>query len=686
MGGLLIFKSNAQLMDEEQEAQQQQVEMRRQQFTSNVASHVKSAWEAARQAKTAITQRMLRSLRQRSGEYDPDKLAAIQKQGGGPLIYMMLTDEKCAAAEAWLEDILLTPGEKPWSIKPTAIPELSAQKQGEILQRLEMEVLSVMQAGQAITREQIQARAREMKDDFERSVLREAQRMADGMETRIEDMFQEGGFYTALREALQDIVTYPAGIIKGPVLRRRKTLSWERTPDGVTPVVVDTLRPEWYCVSPNDIYPSPSSRGINDGDLTELVRLTRGELYNLIGVDGYDEKAIRKILDDDGSGVSDWLWDSDSERATLEDRPQEWNDPKRKIVALNYWGMIRGQLLLDWGIDPEEIGDPDAQYQCEVWQIGPWTIKVQVNDHPLEKRPYYKASFRNKPGSFWGFGVPDIMRDSQDMCNATARSLAVNMAISSGPQVAADVDQIDATVNVQNVFPWKVWTFNGNKSSKGGAPLNFFQPSSNIDDLLKVYDKFSIEADAKTGIPKYIYGSGQTSGVLNTASGFSMMVNNATKGIKRVVSNIDNGMTKHAVTEAWLFVMLYDADASIKGDVDIVALGSNAMAVKETQQMRRNEFLQSTSNPVDLQIMGVTGRAELLRESLKSLDFATETIVPTKEEMERRQQQAALQAQQAQAAPGQPAAGQAPAQQGAPLLPDGSPAGGGQANLMRNGG
>ncbi|WP_428558540.1 MAG: hypothetical protein ACP59X_12025 [Solidesulfovibrio sp. DCME] len=212
--------------------------------------------------------------------------------------------------------------------------------------------------------------------------------------------------------------------------------------------------------------------------------------------------------------------------------------------------------------------------------------------------------------------------------------------------------------------------------------MSFYQASSNIEQLMKAYDKFSMEADTKTGIPKYIYGSGQTSGVLNTASGFSMMVNNATKGIKRVVGNIDTGITKPSVTEAWVFVMLYDPDPSIKGDVEIVALGSSAMMVKEQQQLRRNEFMQTTANPVDLQIMGVAGRAQLLRESLKSLDFTPDKIIPAEEELQRREQ-AQQQAAQNQMRMGQLGGQPPPASQGAPMLPDGSPAGGDGANLMR---
>ena len=44
---------------------------------------------------------MLRALRQRNGDYEPEKLAQITRQGGSE-IYMMLTEVKCRAAESWL--------------------------------------------------------------------------------------------------------------------------------------------------------------------------------------------------------------------------------------------------------------------------------------------------------------------------------------------------------------------------------------------------------------------------------------------------------------------------------------------------------------------------------------------------------------------------------------------------------
>ena len=98
--------------------------------------------------------------------------------------------------------------------------------------------------------------------------------------------------------------------------------------------------------------------------------------------------------------------------------------------------------------------------------------------------------------------------------------------------------------------------------------------------------------------------------------------------------------------------------------------------------MRRNEFLQTTANPVDLQIVGAKGRAYLLREVAASLQMDTDKLVPTPEQlefkeqqiqaaqMEQMQQQMALQQQQQPEAP-------------ATLDAAGNPAGGQDANLVQ---
>jgi len=71
----------------------------------------------------------------------------------------------------------------------------------------------------------------------------------------------------------------------------------------------------------------------------------------------------------------------------------------------------------------------------------------------------------------------------------------------------------------------------------------------------------------------------------------------------------------------------------------------------ESLQLRRNEFLQVTANPIDSQIVGPTGRAEILREVAKGLELDVNRIVPPREQLEAMMAQMQMGAPQAGASP-----------------------------------
>ena len=99
-----------------------------------LSAHVMRCWREAKTAKYKIEQQMLKNLRQRRGEYDPDKLEAISKQGLSD-VFLKLTDTKCRGAESWIRDVLLPAGDKPWSMTATPMPKLPQELQYMALQR-----------------------------------------------------------------------------------------------------------------------------------------------------------------------------------------------------------------------------------------------------------------------------------------------------------------------------------------------------------------------------------------------------------------------------------------------------------------------------------------------------------------------------------------------------------------------
>jgi hypothetical protein len=185
---------------------------------------------------------------------------------------------------------------------------------------------------------------------------------------------------------------------------------------------------------------------------------------------------------------------------------------------------------------------------------------------------------------------------------------------------------------------------------------------------MAVYNQFSKLADDHSGVPSYIHGDLNVRGAGRTASGLSMLMGSAGKSIRQVVMHVDADVTKLVVHRQFVYNMRYDEDESIKGDAQIVPRGAINLAVKDTVNTRRVEFLQSTANEFDMEIMGLDGRAAILREVAKGLQMPEDEVVPSREKAAFNKRLA----QQSQAALPPPQEGDAPQT----LDSAGNPAGG----------
>jgi hypothetical protein len=439
----------------------------------------------------------------------------------------------------------------------------------------------------------------------------------------------------------------------------------------------ERLAPEFERVDPFRIYPEPGITRIEEGYLFEHHPLSRSDLSDLIGVPGYDEDAIRRILDD-GSGPS-WI-NEDVELIKNEEERKFYSymRPTDVFDALEFWGKVSGKMLREWGLTEEEIPDEAQEYDANVWMIGNYVIKAVLNYDPLGQKPYCKTSFIKCPGAFWGKGIPEIIEDIQNVCNAAARALVNNMGIASGPQVEVNLERIPPNEDITQMSPWKIWQVTNDPVGSSAPAVRFTQPEDNANTLVAVYDKFARLADDHSGIPAYLYGNTDVQGAGRTSSGLSMLMGAAGKGIRQVVGHIDGDVIKPIVQRQFVYNMRYDEDESIKGDVQVVARGAVNLAVKETVNVRRIEFLNATANEIDMSIMGRDGRAAILREVAKGLQMPVDELIPSRDKLayQTRVAAAAEQAQAQQAAQQQPA--------GAALQPDGAPKGGMESNTVMN--
>jgi len=619
--GLLKNASVGQLMSQEESTDLEPV------VQTQLTAHIRKHWEVNKSAKLLIEEGMLEDLRAKKGQYSPQKLAQIRAQGGSE-IYMMLTATKQRAAANWIKDIVLPADEKAWGISPTTIPSLPKWAEEAVMQRFQESGITD-QLEQQVLREMVST-----------ELNKQAKISAENMENKIADQLEECDWGKTMDDLIDDFTTFSVCILKGPVLKKRTTLKWESTFGNVKPIVAEELRLEFERISPFDIYPSPESGGINDGNLIERIRFDRGQLYSMIGVKGYKEDAIRQTLKDYRNGLRNWLW-NDTERLENENKHRWWMSGSDTLIdGIHFWGSVQGSMLKEWGMSG--VKDEQAEYQVDAILIGNNVIRCQINNDPLARRPYHKACYDPIPSAFYGNSIRYLMNDIQEFCNASARSLVNNMAMASGPMVEINYERLSPLEDELDIRPWKVIQTRGAEVG-GGKAVQFFQPESNAAELMAVYEKFESKADDATAIPRYTYGNEDVGGAGTTASGLSMLMNSAAKGIKAAIGNLDNGVVRPSIEMVYFYNMLTSDDPAIKGDAKPVARGANALLLRDMAQQKRHEFLQVTTNDIDIGIIGQEGRAKVLRGLAKDIDMpdivpSTDALAAQLEEQAKNQQ------------------------------------------------
>jgi hypothetical protein len=595
-----------------------------------------------------------------NGQYDANKLMEI-KQFGGSQVYARIVAMKCRGASSLLRDVYLSP-DRPWGLDASDDPKIPEAILNSINDLVGIEIQGQQRAGQPVDIDAIRERTQQLVEAARQAAKKKAEQAARISEDKLDAILKEGGFYKALSEFITDLPLFPFAAMKGPIVRILPTVTWQ----GNTAQISQVPKLTWARISPFDIWWTPGVSDIEDASVVERTRLTRGDLNDLLDLPGYNTEAVRSVLDLYGAkGLVEQVDVTDAERAVQESRENPQMNDSGMIDCLEFTGNVQGRDLLDYGLEADQIPDPMRDYYVQAWLIGNFVIKVQLYPNPRKRHPYYVSSFEKVPGTPVGNGLPDILNDVQESGNATLRALINNMSISSGPQVVINVDRIAGETNPDELYPWKRWAvhsdpYNGNSSQK---PIDFFQPNSNAQELLGVYQKFVDMADELSAIPKYLSGSGASGGAGRTASGLAMLMGNASKILQTVAANVDRDILEPLLGSLYDMIMLTDTTGLLSGEEEVRVLGVAVATQKETQRARQLEFLQITANPIDAQIIGPKGRAAILRNVATTIGMPGEEIVPSEDTLDAMQKQAAA-AAQAQGIPGHASNGAADAQGG----------------------
>jgi len=604
--------------------------------TKKLATHIEKVWSKNQRDNKPVRLEMIKLQRRVRGEYEPAKLAAIRAFKGSEA-YIRSAENKARAADSWIKDIYRGDTDLPWSLEPTAIPDLPDESLETIKQQtiqrgqfLEQQVTaSGMVPDPEAIAQMMQEYYEESLDKAKDEIVKDAKEKCDRAATLIRDQNQEGGWNDAFKDFLYYFIRLKAGIIKGPILTKKKKQVWQPSPEGgYTLNTIDTLVNDVYCVSPFNFYPSKGMKTINDGDVIEVHELSKQAIADLKGVPGYSDEEISAVLEKYAKGdlASKWFVIDDEtavKQVTKEKNYQQTVPPTQStadtaadtILAQEFWGTVSGKLLIDWGMEGNI--DPDTQYQVNCWKIGKHVIKAVINPDNLGRKPYHVSSWAKNPEWIWGEGLIEFAAPIEDAMNAIIRALINNIAIASGPMAEIDKDRVDERTPI---YPWRQLYSTSSQMKNDGDAVKYYQPQMHCQELIVAWQHFAKVLDEMT-VPAYAQGASQSGVTAGTATVFTQLLAAASRSIKAVVANLDDDIFVPYLQMCYDYAMKFSDDDTIKGDARVVAKGVAGILAKEQQSQRKVELLQVTANPLYAQILGQKNIGSVLAQIFKANDI-----------------------------------------------------------------
>ena len=464
---------------------------------------------------------------------------------------------------------------------------------------------------------------------------------AKNMEKKIMDQLQESGANKQLRSTVFEMALFGTGVMKGPFAVDKEYPNWDD--EGNYSPIFKTI-PSTSHVSVWNFFPDPDAANMDEAQyVIERHKMSRTQLRGLKKRPYFRESVIDEVILQ-GENYDKKYWEDD-----LSDYAPDYGVDRFEV--LEYWGNCDVQMLLDNGVDiPKELEEQD-ELQTNIWICNGKLIRMVLNPFKPSTIPYMAAPYELNPYSFFGVGIAENMDDTQTLMNGFMR-MAVDNAVLSG-NLLIEVDETNLVPGQDlSVYPGKVFR------RQGGAPGQaiFGTKFPNVSgENLQLFDKARQLADESTGMPSFAHGQTGVSGVGRTASGISMLMNAASGSIKTVVKNIDDYLLRPLGEGLFRFNMQFNFDKNIKGDLEVVARGTESLMANEVRSQRLMSFLQTASNPA---LAPFAKFNYIIREIAKAMDLDPDKVTNNMDE-------AMLQAELLKGFQGPPQVGGAP-QQGQP--------------------
>lgn len=565
-----------------------------------LAAHLKGVFETYKSDRRIAELKWMRNLRQYLGLYDPEIEA--QLTANRSRAYPRLTRVKCISTLARVMNLMFPGNERNWDLKASPSADMNPQDVMEAVQRAQQKA---QEAGAPVemTLDTVQAAVNDL-----------AAERAERLKGLIDDQLQELGGdqtldYIALnRKVVQSGVRYGLGVLKGPMVREQRNVTWVMDPVSGMPAphVQVTYKPQFEFLPVWDFYPDMSAKDLltnADGWFERLV-MTRSQVRALANRSDFFGDIIKGYLMRTPTGnyvAQTYEQELRTLGVSVNVNMQKSDGMKYEVIV--WHGPVTGQQLRDAGQDvPDDKLADDIE--AEVWLLGDSVIKAQMNQWRklgTDVRTAHVFIFDEDDSSPVGNGLPSVIRDSQMSVSASTRMLLDNAGVVCGPNLELNTALLRADQDLGSVHAYKTWYRDDDGPTAQWPAVRNITIDGHLGELLQTIKLFMEFADMESFVNPANGGDVQRGSgePMRTAAGASMLRGEAALPFKDIIRNFDS-FTQSVIYSVVCFNKVFNPDKAQAGDYNVIARGATSLIAKEIRGVQVDTLVQ-TLTPAELE-------------------------------------------------------------------------------------
>ena len=301
-------------------------------------------------------------------------------------------------------------------------------------------------------------------------------------------------------------------------------------------------------------------------------------------VDEYVSRHIVEELQESGVYNDEYVGDAAAD-TDIEPDPGVTSLAEERIRLTKYYGKVPRDLLLEAGVDEEDIAEP-GHYVESVIVIGNegTLLKAMANPYMCQDRPIVAFQWDIVPGMFWGRGVCEKGYMSQKALDTELRARIDALALTTHPMLAVDATRIPRGHKLE-VRPGRMIMTNG-APGESLMPFNFgqlngvtFQQGAQLQQMVS---QATGAAEANAGMVQNDV----------TAAGQSMSQGAIMKRQKRTLVNFQENFLLPFIKKTATRYMQFDPENYPVQDYTFTPFSSLGAMAREYEVSQLSQILQ----------------------------------------------------------------------------------------------